>query len=1315
MNVTKFVTRCLFGLATVAMASDEKPLGELKPEVFINLIEGVDKLNNAPQRASMPCYTGLNVESAFVRAKFGQASSMDWVSAAVPISLAQKRVTFVIPVGLGGEGGQILDVPFQVSVNGKPAVTIHSSVKGSTYWKSGEAHALFVHLYADQFGDPFGLLLLSVPPGTVAPGKAAILKVDPKPAQTDGSFFTAQYSLGNVAFVEKSGGVAKLLTTDVAGPAPKKEESQPVVERKALVEMAGLRDDSVCLTGNATGDQAARNGRVEGRYTYYDGRTDWYYFPHFSPFLPPGRDTNVDEYPNRAGGWVTFAEGKLTDGDPNSKTGWPVYLQTSVGMDIVFDLGAEHAIDQVEGNIPEKHLRNMEIILKSEAEPRWTTVQALADRASHIRAHFPKFAEPVPVLPIGGMNARYVRVRAAWKSQAALCGFSELRIWGRPTSGAKIAKKPLLQLGGKVAVANPGELPIALPDPPVLPVPQEMKTGKGEFVITSATSIVLLPGTSERTRRTAEILAQDWKDEFGLDVKVLAIQSGEKPPKNSIVVRSTSWERNSDHKPQAYSMSITPDRVEVRGDDEQGTFYATQTLLLLARPKSATEFALPVATIRDWPDKPVRLFGIGSIPPTVGFLKALARFKVTHFNLYNAEHFPAATALNEAARDRFLQYVPVVDFCNAWQPKPNEWAERPADEPFEKLNPGRINPCPSHPDMWASYFAGIDGAVGCHGEYININMDEMYIPDYGSRWNVCPRCRARNLTGHDLMADTIEKIDAYLRSKGKKTMVIDSPIYSGGISHPGDNANDWRKAADILSKKGLSKDMIVWVWHGEELAKRLKGLGFSVLLHGRNAPREPVPAVYDGFYLNMGDGQFQAPEILGTLTTIWSPQHGIGGSETTDVLIEEFMPVFKRAWTAENLPSRRAGAEFFAIDLRKAANRTFTDQTAGDGKGWADLGPNYDLRALKPGKREFAGVPFEILDSAVTVHNRWAYNRELPERIAIPVGRPAASLSFLHTLDSNMGVCYWTVKELAGYYYVVYDDGTYEPIELKNAVNITKFDGLSDFWDSAPRGKGMVGARLVWRGQTGSGNEAYLYKMEWVNPFPRKKIDRIIFASPKQVASANPILIAATGVVPTIADEASAPKPRYEFGPRRIELLSPPLPIGNPIDLTKGREEDEGRVWRTDDGITLELADKPRNNKSLDLTQPPWLTIGNVVYENGQNCGIVSAYEASMKIVFPQPRKLAGIRLSGQYRDTIGQQVNRPPNIYQYSVSVIENGEAAHTVSRDAHIPDEEGPLWLPLDGRAVSELRIQQTRNKPGIAATELGIDFIELYENGR
>jgi len=1301
--MTKLVASLCLGLLPVAMIaaepapSDERPLSELKLEMFVNLVEGFEKVSRAPERAPYFSYTGSNAESAYVRSKFHEPQQMEWFTAIVPASRKGQRVTFVIAACPGGEGATIVGVPFLVNVNGKPVVTIHSSVNGSTLWQSGEVRALYVHLRLDGYGDPFGLFLLSLPADTVEAGKPATIQVVPKPVEGyDGSFFMIQSVPDNIEFIEKSGGLAKLLKTEVALPGPEPGQAQSDPEQKPLVAMAGLRDDSLCLTGNAT----ARNQRVDGRYTYFDGRTDFFYFPHFSPFHPPGRATNLDEYPNHAGGWVTFAEGKLTDGESRTRIGYPIYLQTSTGIDIVFDLGAEYHIDQVEAQASDNYARNIEIILKSDGEPRWTTVQAYSDRATHIRGSFPKLRKPL-VLPVGGMNARWVRVHGVW--EATYCGFSEVRIWGRSAGKEQIAKKPLLQLGGEMTIAKPAEIPIALPDPPLLPLPQEMKTQKGEFALTSGMSICISPAASERTKRTAEILAADLKDETGLDLKVVT------DPNGNIVFHPLDT-RHSTLRPQAYSLSITPDRVEIRGDYEQGVFYATQTLMGLLRTDAKGDHNLPACTIHDWPDKTIRLVsGVQQI--NASFIKTLARFRVTHYTFVNLDQIEPAAKLSEMAHDRFLQLVPMVQFNLAWGPNPREWTERKPGEKYEDLNPGRINPCPSHPEMWKSYFAQIDKAAACPGDYINVNMDEMYIPEAGSRWNVCERCRARNLSGHELMADTVEKILVCFKGKGKKVLIIDSPFYIPGLSHPDDKENDWRKAADILSQKGYAKDVLIFVWHGEELAKRFDKLGFPVILWGGNR-REPIPDVFQGYYQNLSDAAFRPTEILSMMPSLWSPNRARNGSEEVDALVEHFMPVFSKLWLGENLPSRRAGAEFFTIDLRHQVNRTFMDETAGDGKGWADLGPNYDLRALKPGQRHFAGVPFDVLDSAVMVHNRWGYNCELPERVEIPVGRTAASLNFLHTLDANIGVAYWTVKEFCGYYFVVYDDGTYEPIGLKNGLNITKFDGLPDNWDYAPRSKGMARARLVWRGQTGSGNEANLYRTEWVNPFPKKKIDRIIVASPKQGVTANPILIAATGVVPTAADEAHPPKPRYEFGSRRVEALNSIPLIGEKVDLTNGKEEEDGRIWRTADGIVLELPAKPRLEKSLDSTQPPWCTVGNALYETGQDCGMAGHMEASMKIVLPQSRKLTGIRLSGPYRGIIGQAVDRFPPIYNYTVSVSDDGRSFHTVKRDIHIPDEEGPLWLPLDGRSVRHIRIEQLRGKPGVAANSLGIDLIELYE---
>jgi len=874
------------------------------------------------------------------------------------------------------------------------------------------------------------------------------------------------------------------------------------------------------------------------------------------------------------------------------------------------------------------------------------------------------------------------------------------------------AKLPFEQAQGKMVIPDPKEIEISTGSP-VCPTPQEMNLTEGRFAINAETRILVASGASARTRRTAEVLAEDLKEETGLALKVEEAKGGDtQPPKNSIFFHVVS-EGNADLKgvgSQGYRLAIAPDGVQMAGRDEQGAFYATQTLLQLVSPTKTGGYDVPACVIRDWPSKPIRLVQATATVPSTGRIRGMARFKVTHYEVRERD-VPTATANSGFARDRFVQLVPFINYISAWVSNPAEYVERPAGEDITKMQDGRRNACPSHPEMWKEYFARMDKTKEVFGDYVDISMDEMEHTNVGSRWNVCPRCRARNMTGQELMADTVAKIHAHLATIGKKPMVIDTSYFVQGISNPDDKANDWHKAAEILAAKGLAKDIPVYVWHftdDNKLARRLKRLGFSVL-NWSNASR-PLkdPDLWDGAYLNMSDGPFRPQHIIGMVQETWSPGRMEQRTQDYAGLVQRGLNAFNRLSTGKSFPSLQAGARFESVNLQPVANRSFRDDVAWDGKGWVDLGPNYDLRALKSGKREFGGVPFEILDggkACVMVNNRLFLNRNLPTRVEIPLGRKAASIVFLHTLDERLNQSYQGKRELAGYYFMVYEDGTYEPMELKYATNIANFDGLNTWWGYSPVGEAMEKASMAWKGQMGAGVDAVLYKAEWVNPYPGKKIEKIIFAAPWKPVGANPILVAATLVAPTKQDLDNPPQVNETWHipgkVRRVEDLCSPKPMGTLINLEDGVSESDNR-WRTRSGILVErIANGPPNDMvmGVESARPFWSSAASAVYDNAEFARAGRTME--LKVTFPEPRPLVGVRFIGSYRKE-EYRSNLPPSVLNYKVEVSRDGATWLPMSfRDLYIPEEEGPKWVPLYGEKIRSVRI-----------TGMGISLIQLYE---
>ena len=118
----------------------------------------------------------------------------------------------------------------------------------------------------------------------------------------------------------------------------------------------------------------------------------------------------------------------------------------------------------------------------------------------------------------------------------------------------------------------------------LVPMPVQVKAGKGSFNIDKNTAIVLEGSGLEKI---SSILNDFMQQSFGYKLKVSKNYAGN----NAIRL---NFERLDNKIPGAYNLNIDSKGVYIAGDNENGVFYAVQTLLqLLPIRKDISNFRIP--------------------------------------------------------------------------------------------------------------------------------------------------------------------------------------------------------------------------------------------------------------------------------------------------------------------------------------------------------------------------------------------------------------------------------------------------------------------------------------------------------------------------------------------------------------------------------------------------------------------------------------------------------------------------------------------------------------------------------------------------
>ncbi|MBR0460078.1 MAG: hypothetical protein IJJ26_12645 [Victivallales bacterium] len=130
---------------------------------------------------------------------------------------------------------------------------------------------------------------------------------------------------------------------------------------------------------------------------------------------------------------------------------------------------------------------------------------------------------------------------------------------------------------------------------------------------------------------------------------------------------------------------------------------------------------------------------------------------------------------------------------------------------------------------------------------------------------------------------------------------------------------------------------------------------------------------------------------------------------------------------------------FLPIDLRQAANSTFSDEIAEDDKGgWTDQGSANDLRMFEPGLVTKCGVPFQTI-APKTNGGRAIIGLAGPDRekTFVPVEQtlelPQSDLTTLHLVHTSA----WTpsAKKKVGTMFVTYQDGDTGEIPVISGID----------------------------------------------------------------------------------------------------------------------------------------------------------------------------------------------------------------------------------------------------------------------------------------
>ena len=166
----------------------------------------------------------------------------------------------------------------------------------------------------------------------------------------------------------------------------------------------------------------------------------------------------------------------------------------------------------------------------------------------------------------------------------------------------------------------------------IIPQPASVKVSDGSFTITPSTKLVL---EASNTEKSAAFLNSYLKKFYGFQLKIF---KGSAYPENAVIL---NFDKLENPLPGAYEMKVDKNKIYIGGDNEEGVFYAIQSLIQLLPTEKSTSLTIQQCSISDAPRFAYRgmmldcgrhFFSVDFVKQYIDFL-AMAKMNTFHWHL----------------------------------------------------------------------------------------------------------------------------------------------------------------------------------------------------------------------------------------------------------------------------------------------------------------------------------------------------------------------------------------------------------------------------------------------------------------------------------------------------------------------------------------------------------------------------------------------------------------------------------------------------------------------------------------------------------